>query len=272
MTRSHDSGRLLFAASLTIPLVLIFAGCASSTPMDAAVSASASPITTRTPTPSLTMPAPVPLSGHSAPDDDGDDAAMPIPAGARSVVVDFQCTGDSEYHVDLGNVRTSAPTIMLGLVPYFGRCGAAKELAWPISARTDGTLHVSIGANADWTAVPHFSTSEFVRDAAVTMDCKKFSWVIGELSDADNGYSGAKAFGSDEWRTRIDQAATELAAQSASSQSSLKASLTQLEPLLRDRSLKPGSSLSVAQPTITLVDEACTANQTEFVVQAHFGG
>ncbi|GAA4358393.1 hypothetical protein [Microbacterium rhizosphaerae] len=217
------------------------------------------------------MPPPTPLAGHTSAGDPSVGATMPIPAGARSVVVDFQCTGGTFFEVGFGDRTTRGNAMMLDDAPYHGRCGGTKEFAWPVVAGMDGTLHVLIPANADWTAVPHFSTDEFTRDAAVTMDCKKFSWVAGELSDADNGYL-TKAFGADEWRTRVDQAATDLAAQAASSQSPLKGLLTQLVPRLRDPALKPGSSQSVTQPIGTQVGDACTANQTEFVIQAHFGG
>jgi hypothetical protein len=214
---------------------------------------------TQTPTPSITMPSSAPVTGHAVAHGQT-DTAMPIPAGARSVVVDFQCTGGAWYRVDLGDATTPGNATMLSEAPYHGMCGGVKKLAWPLPARTE-----------DWSAAPHFSTDDFKRDAAVTTDCKKFSWIMGELSDADSGY-GMKAFGADEWRTRVDQAATELAAAASASQSPLKGALAQLEPLLRAPSLPAGSTLSVAQPTATQVGNACTANQTVFVVQAHYGG
>jgi hypothetical protein len=271
MARSHHRRRTWFIASLIVPLALAFAGCATNDRTDARADASTPSVAVSAPTPSITMPPPTPLAGHTSADDRSVDVAMPIPAGAHSVVVDFQCTGGAWFNVEFGDRMTRGDAMMLDDAPYRGRCGGTKELAWPIVAGTDGTLQVYIPANADWTALPHFSTDEFKHDAAVTMDCKKFSWVSGELSDADNGYL-QKAFGADQWRTRVEQAAADLAAQATSSQSSLKGALTQLVPLLKDPALKPGMTLSVAQSTMTQVSEACTANQTEFVIQAHFGG
>ncbi|MEH3088554.1 MAG: hypothetical protein PGN24_02790 [Microbacterium arborescens] len=192
---------------------------------------------------------------------------FPIPADARSVVIDFSCEGDGMFSLELGD------SMMLGQAPLGGTCGEPAALSWPITERTGPTLYVGIADGVDWVATPTFSTEEFATDAAVAADCTAFIDVYSALANADTGYSSYGAFGEDEWNDRVDRAAAALETLAATSQSALADSFTGLHQVVVDPARTVGAVLSpVADEWIAPIHRACNANQTPLVIRAEFGG
>ncbi len=192
---------------------------------------------------------------------------FPIPAESRSVVIEFSCVSDEGWFtVELGD------SMMLGQGVLDGPCDGAHELAWPIVDRTTETLHVGVADGEEWTAVPSFSTGEFVFDTALTADCEAFSGIYSALTNADDGYGHYDAFGVEEWAARVEGAVDDLAALAAQSGSRL-AELFAQAPQIGDG---PGQALSDLQrdwgTQLSEIGRACNVNHTPLVINAEFGG
>jgi hypothetical protein len=90
---------------------------------------------------------------------------FPIPADARSVVIDFVCDGGDSFSVELGD------SMMLGQAPLGGTCDGGGAPAWPVTEQTGSTLSVRVGEDVAWVATSEFSPEEFATDAATAADC-----------------------------------------------------------------------------------------------------
>lgn len=191
---------------------------------------------------------------------------FPIPTGARSVVIDFECDGSGPFTVELGD------TMMLGTAPISGTCGIADVLSWPISLNTGHTLGVSVSEGAKWVATPHFSKEEFVSDAKLASDCASFSSAYSALVNADQGLESYQAFGEDEWRVRVSGAAIELRALAQTSSPPLARASVELAASVGDPALKPGSATAAAESPVAAVRAFCDRNQSPIGILAEFGG
>lgn len=247
------------AASAVLVLAVVLSGCATAT------GAAPTPVPSQ-PSPSGTPQAAQPVSGTGPTAAFPAGAALPIPAGAHSLTVDFACTGGGRYEVELGD------SMMLGQSPLRGTCDGTHQLAWPLTARTQGVLHVTVPGGVAWAATPHFSSDEFQADAGLTADCKAFSAVYSALTNADEGFTQYKAFGADEWTTRVDQAATDLATAAKASTPALRAQFASLLAIVSAPSRSVGSVLAGTGDPIAQISRACDTNQTPVVVTAEFGG
>ena len=192
--------------------------------------------------------------------------AFPIPEGARSVVVDFDCSGGHPFSVELGD------SMMLGQAVFTGVCEGTRQLAWPVTVRTGPTLLVMIPDGVEWVASPRFSTDEWVFDTDVTADCDAFSENYSAFVNADAGFTHYDAFDATEWTTRVDRAAAELNALAEASQTALADSLTQLHMVVTDSQRTVGAVLDGTSNPLGQIHQVCDANQTPIVVLAEFGG
>lgn len=192
--------------------------------------------------------------------------AFPIPEGARSVVIDFDCAGGHPFSVELGD------SMMLGQAPLNGVCDGTHQLAWPVTDRTGPTLLVTIPDGVKWVAAPRFSTEEWVFDTHVTADCEAFSEIYSAFVNADTGFTHYGAFDAASWTTRVDRASVELKALAAASQTPLADSLTKMYVVVTDSQRTVGAVVGDTSNPLGQILQACDANQTPVVVMAEFGG
>jgi len=204
-----------------------------------------------------------PVSGVGATGWPGVDFALP--ADARSVSMDFTCDGSGPYTVELGD------SMAANLAMISGSCDAKKPLEWPIDAETVPMLVVTVEDGIAWKAVPHFSSEEFTRDAAVTAECAAFSDIYSALMNADQGYGRYQAFDAAEWSRRVETASSQLDDLAAASTSALRAPLTAMSEAVAALS-EPGTALVGTEEPAAQVRAACDANQTPFFLTAEFGG
>ena len=260
MTSARRAAGAAPAAMLGALIVVLVAGCASS-PAGAPVPSGSD----AGPSAGASAGALGPVSGSGPTGFPGHD--FPIPADARSVVIDFSCEGDGMFSLELGD------SMMLGQAPLGGACGESTALSWPVTDRTGPTLSVGIEEGVDWVATPAFSTEEFATDAAVAADCAAFIDVYSAFVNADTGYTSYRAFGEDEWVDRVDRAAGELGTLAATAQSSLAESFAGLHQAVVDPARTVGAVLSpAADERIASIHRVCNANQTPLVVRSEFGG
>lgn len=248
-----------FAALVAALVAATFAlsGCATTTGAAPSPSASASDETAATSTAGTTV------TGTGATGWPGLD--FPLPAGARSVSIDFTCEGAGHYVVEFGDAMAENTS------PISGTCGAPAALAWPVDAKTRPSIAVTVDDGVAWTATPLFSTAEFVRDAAVTADCAAFVDVYSALMNADQGYTQYKAFDAATWTTRVTAASSQLAALAAASTSSLKGPLTSMSQTV-STATEPGTAQAGIADDVAQIGAACNANQTPYFIKAEFGG
>ena len=190
---------------------------------------------------------------------------FPIPDGARSVVIAFECDGDGPFTVELGD------TMALRQAPIGGTCGSLAELAGPILFETRRLLTVYVGDGVAWTATPHFSADEFQTDAALATDCEGFSAVYSAFTNADSGYGAYGAFGEDEWTERVRTATAQLAALAGASTSPAAEALA----TMRDATVtlpETGTAGVVVSALSTGIGHLCDVNQTPLILSAEFGG
>lgn len=248
-----------FAALVAALVAATFAlsGCATTTGAAPSPSASASDETAATSTAGTTV------TGTGATGWPGLD--FPLPAGARSVSIDFTCEGVGHYVVEFGDAMAENTS------PISGTCGAPSSLAWPVDANTQPSIAVTVDDGIPWTATPLFSTKEFARDAAVTADCAGFVDVYSALMNADQGYTQYKAFDAATWAARVAAASSQLAALAAASTSSLKAPLTSMSQTV-STATEPGTAQAGIADDVAQIGAACNANQTPYFIKAEFGG
>lgn len=248
-----------FAALVAALVAATFAlsGCATTTGAAPSPSASASDETAATSTAGTTV------TGTGATGWPGLD--FPLPAGARSVSIDFTCEGVGHYVVEFGDAMAE------NTFPISGTCGAPSSLAWPVDANTQPSIAVTVDDGIPWTATPLFSTKEFARDAAVTADCAGFVDVYSALMNADQGYTQYKAFDAATWAARVAAASSQLAALAAASTSSLKAPLTSMSQTV-STATEPGTAQAGIADDVAQIGAACNANQTPYFIKAEFGG
>lgn len=191
---------------------------------------------------------------------------FPVPDGARSVSVLFECDGAGRFSVELGD------SMMLGQSPLSGACGVPSELAWPITDDTRPKLTVFIADGAPWTATPTFSAEEFAYDDALTADCDAFAQVYSEFSNADSGVTFYNAIDDDEWTVRVEDATSEFGEAAGAARSSVAPLMTDAYAIVSDRSPAVGQSLAGVELQIAEITNACNLNHTPLILRGEFGG
>nr|WP_201470424.1 hypothetical protein [Microbacterium hydrocarbonoxydans] len=190
---------------------------------------------------------------------------FPIPEGARSLELDLVCASDARITVEVGDSMATGQAVLEGT------CGAAAQtMVWPISEKTSPTLNVWAPEGVAWTATPRFSTAEFVTDETIAAECAAFGDVYSALMNADQEYRHYQAFGLDEWTSRVDAAAADLAALANSSTSTMAPGFAQLLATLQSPDRVAGE-VSIINPN-DLLGDACAVNHTPLVLNAEFGG
>lgn len=217
------------------------------------------------PEPSATALTGEPVSGRG-PTESFPGVPFPIPSGARSLVLDFECTGGDSFSVELGD------SMMLGQAPLTGSCDGVQELAWPVPGGTGSTLYVTIPEQVDWVASPRFSTAEFAVDAALAGECEAFSEVYSAFVNADVGYTHYDAFDAAEWATRVDEASAELGTLAEGSQTTLGDAFAQLRLIVSDPGRTVGEALTGTEDPIGRIHHSCATNHTPVITMAEFGG
>lgn len=231
-----------------------------------ATAAAEGPGSTPMPTPSASAPSLVaePVSGTGPTGFPGVD--FTIPAGAQSVVVDFECDGGGVFTVELGD------SMMLGQAAPSGTCGVAAGLAWPITEQTGATLSVMVAEGVQWSATPAFSTEAFTFDDALTRECEEFASAYSALMNADVGY-GMGEVDAAEWTARVDEAAEQLEVLVDSAESELVTAFSQVHGIAVDPARTMGAVVmgGGASP-FDEINTACNTNQTPLVLKGEFGG
>lgn len=257
MTLSRTTTHTTTFLAALVAATIVLSGCATTIGAAPSPSASASDEATATSTAGATVTA-TGATGWPGLD-------FPVPAGARSVSIDFTCEGVGPYVVEFGDAMAENTS------PISGTCGAPSSLAWPVDAKTQPSIAVTVDDSVAWTATPLFSTTEFVRDAAVTADCAAFVDIYSALMNADQGYSQYKAFDAATWTTRVAAASSQLAALAAASTSSLKGPLTSMSHTV-STATEPGTAQAGIADEVAQIGAACNANQTPYFIKAEFGG
>lgn len=256
---ARRSAGLVHALPLVVATVLLLTGCASGTSAAAPEPAPTTPEPTETP---LTAE---PLAGEGPADDPGLD--FPIPRGAKSVTIAFECDGGERFAVELGD------TMMEGAANLLGVCDGVEELAWPVTNRTIPTLRVTVSDGVPWVATPTFSREPFAYDTALTEDCDRFSDVYSAFMNADQGFSLYAAFDETEWTERVDTAVGELVALSVTASPSLADALAKIHANASSSDRTVGEILSDdTRAAISDVSRACDRNQTPLILMGEFGG
>lgn len=260
VAQERRSRRAAVAASLGLLVgALLLAGCAMGT------SASGPESTPATPEPTLTPLLAEPFSGEGPTEDPGLD--FPIPRGAKSVSIAFECEGGEHYAVEVGD------TMMTGQAMLHGLCDGTQELAWPITNQTIPTLRVVVTAGVPWVATPTFSREEFLYDTAVTEDCERFSDIYSAFMNADQGFTLYAAFGEEEWVDRVDTAVGNLSELAVTASPSLADPFAKVHANASSADRTVGEVLTDdTRSTIEEITQVCDANQTPLILMGEFGG
>ncbi|RWZ58440.1 hypothetical protein ELQ92_14120 [Labedella populi] len=251
--------RVLSLGLLVLVGALVLSGCASGTGTPDPESTPAASEPTLTP---LTAE---PLSGTGPSDDPG--LEFPIPRGAKSVTIAFECDGGERWAVELGD------TMMAGQSHLRGVCDGTQELAWPVTGQTIPRMRVTVTDGVPWVATPTFSREGFVYDTVVTEDCDRFSDVYSAFMNADQGLTLYAAFGEEEWTERVDTAVGDLSELAVTASPSLADALAKVHALASSTDRTVGEALSDdTMSTIYEVTQVCDANQTPLILMGEFGG
>lgn len=247
-----------------VALALAFALSGCSAPVEGAA---ATPEPGGTASPS-SSPAPTvegtPLSGVGSVPAPG--IAFPIPDGTRSVMIDVECAGGTDYALELG----ASPR--LDNRPLRGVCEGARTLTWAVDDHNVETLTVMMVGGVAWTATPSFSTAAVKSDPRIEADCMAFGEVYSAVMNADLGFRSYQAFDETEWQARIDGAADVLEKISEDASPELSVPFAQLLPILRAADRVPGEMLDATRDPMDAVNQSCFINQSVPTINAEFGG
>ncbi|WAB83488.1 hypothetical protein OVN20_10535 [Microcella daejeonensis] len=262
MTRSPARRDRARAAAVTVALLaLTVSGCTAGTSPSAGPSPAATPAAADPPSGQISAE---PVTGTGPSPYPGND--LPLTDGARSVIIEFACEGGHEFSVELGD------SMAQGQAPLSGTSDGVTDLAWPVTGRASTSLSVVIPEGVDWSATPLFSAEEFFIDPDLEAECERAIVPLSALSNAESGFTVYAAFDETEWASRLDGAATELAAMGAESRTSLADSFTQLAAIASASDRVPGELLARTQEAHNRVSATCAENQTAIYTIAEFGG
>jgi len=191
---------------------------------------------------------------------------FPLQEGMRSVTIDIECAGDGLFYAELGD------SMALGQAPLRGTCDGTTSLVWPITEKTEPTFTLWVPDGVEWTATPHFSTAEFVRDEAIAAECEAFGNVYSALWNADSGYVTYQAFDETEWKARVDAAVVELESLVKTSDTAMADSFAQVLAAARGEKAAPGAWLSESSTVLDPITDTCNTNHSQMIVRAEFGG
>ncbi len=254
----------LGAAAAFAALVVMLAGCTAAEPeADPTPTATATATATGETMVSVSVDGPE-ISG-TGPTEPFPGVDFPLREGMRSVTIDFTCDGGGPFRVELGDPMT------LGQATLSGTCDGTTALVWPITEETGPTLNVWVTNDVAWTATPHFSTAEFVRDEAITTECDAFSEVYSALSNADIGYTEYQAFDQAEWTRRVDAAIVDLETLSG------RLGDDHVRPVHRPALLGAGRrpharSAAERYELIDPISDTCNTNHSPLILIGEFGG
>lgn len=253
MMKKATSGVSAFAA-----LAIVLVGCTAIEPAPAAT-----PTPSGTTTVELIMNGPaVTGTGPTAPYPGID---FPLQEGMRSVTIDIECAGGGLFHAELGD------SMALGQAPLRGTCDGTTSLVWPITEATGPTFTIWVPDGVEWTATPHFSTAEFVRDEKITAECEAFGNVYSALWNADAGYTTYQAFDETEWKTRVEAAAVELESLVKASDTAMADSFAEVLAAMQGEKSAPGAWLSETN-LLDPITDTCNKNHSQMILRAEFGG
>jgi hypothetical protein len=262
MAVAHERRSRRGAAAASLGLLvsaLLLAGCVMGT------SASRPESTPATPEPTLTPLLAGPLSGEGPTEDPG--LEFPIPRGAKSVTITFECDGGERWAVELGEAMLEGQSHLRGV------CDGTQELAWPVTGQTIPRLSVTVTDGVPWVATPTFSREAFDYDTAVTEDCERFSAVYSAFMNADQGFTLYAAFGEDEWTDRVDTALGDLSELAVTASPSLADAFAKVHANASSADRTVGEILTDdTRAAIYDVTQVCDANQTPLIIMGEFGG
>ncbi|MGW9159700.1 hypothetical protein [Microbacterium sp. NPDC055665] len=245
-------------ASASAVLAVMLAGCTVAEPQAAP-----------TPTPTVETVVQVSTSGPAitgtGPTDPYPGVDFPLPDHARSVTIDFECEGGTNFHIEVGDPMAT------GEAALGGTCDGITSLTWPVTESTAQKLFVWTPDDVEWTATPHYSTAEFIRDQAITTECEAFSSVYSAFSNADIGFTGYQAFDEAEWKRRVDAAAAELEALADTSETTMAEPFDALLAWVRGDGYTPGAVLHDTS-LIDPISDTCNTNHSPLILMGEFGG
>lgn len=255
--------RRFWVAAAGAALAVALSGCDSGGADTAPEPSTAAP----SPSPSAMTWTAEPITGRGS-SEALPEGPVPVPDGARSVVMEFTCTGGGGYVAQFGN------SMEQGHGPLTGYCDGTHELAWSVSAITGSALSVQVAPDVEWSAIPHFSTEELEFDKTLTAECESFSAIYSALMNADSGFLHHRAFGTAEWGARVTQAAADLDALAAASATSLAEPLQQLHEVVIAPDVVPGSlrAMPASDASFAAIGVTCIANHSPIILSAEFGG
>lgn len=198
---------------------------------------------------------------------------LALPAGARSLRVDFSCT----Y-----GLFTVAPGT--GVDSRSGMCGGAESLAFDVGSVAPGSrlgVDIVVPDDTRFTATLRFSPDRFVPDPATKKQCATLATIVEAYSNSDQGHDRGDVSDA-QWAEQTAKAAADLTALARADQSSAaKAGLLgpvipQIAGWLTGDGDHPGGFIHAPAGDFgaanQLAGQICSANGTPMEIHARYGG
>lgn len=201
------------------------------------------------------------------------ETTLAVPAGAKSLHVDFACT-NGLYEI--------SPQISVDTRS--GMCGGAQSFDFDISSEHAGSqlrLDFVVPDDTRFVATTHFSANKFMPDKATKSGCASLSKIIEAYWNADEGYDH-KDVTDAQWMTATADAKAQLAALASTTRNQPASSglLGQVVPALATwltgAGDHPGGMLHAPGGDFTaangLAGQICSANGTGIAIHSKYGG
>ncbi|MFE4470118.1 hypothetical protein ACFRFH_15000 [Leifsonia sp. NPDC056824] len=197
---------------------------------------------------------------------------LTVPAGARSLHVDFSCTS---------GLYSVGPEVDL---PRDGMCGGAQRLDFDIHSiapDTRLTIELIVPDATRFAATMNFSTSAFTPDPVTAEECHALSRIQDAYVNADQGHDHGDV--SDlQWTQLTASAKTDVAALAAqtkknpSSAGLLGTVVPSLAEWLTGTGDHPGGVMHAPPGDFTVAEtlagQICSSNGTSIVIHSKYGG
>lgn len=199
--------------------------------------------------------------------------ALVLPAGARTLHVDFTCTS---------GLYSISPD--LGMDDRSGSCGGAQSFDFDVTTASPGrrvTVDVVVPDDTRFAAALRFSPRPVAPNPVTKKQCTALTPIIEAYWNADQGHDHGDVSDA-QWSAQTAQAkadltalATEAKAQSEST-SLLSTVIPQLADWLTGAGDRPGGILHPQLGDFTaanaLAGQICTANGTPIAIHSKYGG
>lgn len=189
--------------------------------------------------------------------------SITVPKGAKSIVIDFVCTGGI-FTLGMGGQMEEDRS---------GACGGTRSYHLPLTGSRTLVVSVFLADDVSFGLTSVFSASMAEPDPAIAADCEQLSSITSSLHNARQGV----ALGDvtlDEWTASVEQADADLVALAETAVGIIGQQASALSAVIAEGHAHPDAFFARPQylAASTLASQVCEDNGTPLTILDEYGG